>query len=91
MTAKNTLSNDTFGLKISFINHEKALDSYQYFGMLFGLILILLALQNVMKRQVKKKIDEEDKKEKVKQAIENSSVGARLGTISTRIEGFSTL
>jgi uncharacterized integral membrane protein len=63
MIAQNNLSNETFNLKIYFINHERALDSYQYFGILLGLILFLLILQNTMKKQVIKHIEEEVKKE----------------------------
>ena len=54
ISASNSLSTETFLLHVSFLNQERALDSYWYVGILVGLSLLMLGIHLGMKRQVGK-------------------------------------
>jgi hypothetical protein len=64
ISASNSLlSTETFVLHVSFLNQERALDSYWYVGVLVGLSVIMLGIHLGMKSQVEKVSKKVDKKE----------------------------
>ena len=64
ISASNSLSTETFLLHVvSFLNQERALDSYWYVGILVGLSLLMLGIHLGMKRQVGKVTKKVEKRE----------------------------